>query len=367
MKKLRRMLFSSIIACLLCFITLGTSTYAWFSMNQKVSVTGMAVTTAVNDNLFIAQSTASNNKLADADFRNALHYTAEAAKLQPVSTVDANNFYYTNEAAADGHKVSGNYTALANNDILVNSTHYQGYADYVFELKAINANDTNEYVNLTKLNILYEGDVTKVTHAFRVAIFVQANTSAFDDLTDEQKATAYTGAYDAIGAVNSIFAKSDYAYFTTGKAVSATDALAAVSNINTAVSLLVPANTTKYFKVTVRIWLEGEDTDCYNTKFVNLTSQWALDLAFELQANNTAAVAVLSAAANATIASDGTTLTATLVNTLGETASTYAWYKVGQAAAVATTETYAPADTDKYYCVITTVKGNEYRTPAITK
>ena len=369
MKNLKRMLISSIVICLLCLVTLSTSTYAWFSMNNKVAVTGMTISAKVENNLAIATSLAGNDKVADSAFSGALNQSV-TGKLQPVSTINGISYFYTNDAAEDGQKTGANpYTALANNQIIVNSETYKGYVDYVFELKASNTGSSNAYLFLSKLNLLYAG-TNATTHAFRVAVFVQEESSTFAAVTEAATRTgAYTGAYAALGAAaDSIFAKSDYVYFTTGKAVATVDGVDTLtSTINAAISKTVAGNTTKYFKVTVRLWLEGEDTDCYNTKFVELTDNWTLDLAFTLADSDSAKVTALGSTPNATNTSDGTALTAALTN--DETAVSYQWYKVGVATAIegATAATYTPADTDNYYCAITTVKGNVYYTPAAHK
>lgn len=371
MKSLRRKVFISILTVMICFITLGTSTFAWFSMNNKVTVTGMTVSTHVDDNLFIASSTASTTKTADANFRNALHQEV-VAKLQPVSSINGTSFFYTNNAAADGSRIDGDYTALADNDIVVNTVHYKGYADYVFELKAINTSaSAAAYVNLTKLNLLYMG-ATTTTHAFRVAVFVQEQA----DPTATLAATEVASAYEAFGTADGIFAKSDYAYFTTGKAVSATTAATALANVspavnNAGISLTVGAGKTLYFKVTVRLWLEGEDTDCFNTKFVDLTDDWTLDLEFKLESANTNAVAAIGSIATGTLTNDANVLTAALSVT-GETAATYEFHKIVSGVdtvvqADSATATYTMSAVGTYYCIITTAKGNRYMTNTIVK
>ena len=61
----------------------------------------------------------------------------------------------------------------------------------------------------------------------------------------------------------------------------------------------VEAGTTRFYKVTIRLWLEGEDTTCYNDMFALLNDQWALDLAFTLEGDDTNAVDVISNEATA--------------------------------------------------------------------
>ena len=38
-----------------------------------------------------------------------------------------------------------------------------------------------------------------------------------------------------------------------------------------------------YYLITVRLWLEGEDTTCNNTTFANLEDDWRLDMAWSLE------------------------------------------------------------------------------------
>ncbi|MCR5457796.1 MAG: hypothetical protein K6F14_06940 [Clostridiales bacterium] len=367
MKKFRK-LIPALALLLVSAVLMSTASYAWFSMNNKVTVTGMEVKTYVSDNLYVAPSTAGNNKSADSAFKSGVNQTVSGT-LQPVSTISAlpTAFYTTTDAAADGSKQTSTstvpYTLVTGNDIEISGTHYKGYVDYVVELKAVNASNADRYVNLSKVNLLYMGAATNVTHAFRIAVFAQAQASPSTNLA----ATEVENAYAAISTTtaNSIMAPTSFAYFGS-TAVSGTAAKAAVSPVvnNAGWSAQVAAGKTQYFKVTVRLWLEGEDTDCNNTKFVSLTESWALDLAFSLDSTNTS-VALIGSVANATNSLSTNTFTAALTN--DETAATYAWYKIGTADAIdgATEATYTASANGEYYCVITTTEGNTYMTPVV--
>ena len=46
----------------------------------------------------------------------------------------------------------------------------------------------------------------------------------------------------------------------------------------------ITAGATKYYKVVVRLWIEGEDTTCTSETFANLTDTWALALQLDLGA-----------------------------------------------------------------------------------
>ena len=353
MKKFKKII-PALCMLLVSAVLLGSSTYAWFSLNNKVTVTGMQVSTKVDNNLLIATSSEGTTKAAENTFGNALNQSI-TGKLQPASTVNGVNFFYTNNAKADGDAIKNSYSAVLDNKITIGTKDYQAYAQQVFELKAINTSASAVDVKLSTLNLLYNGSAITDEKAYRVAVFCQELATGGNE-------------YNAFGtAANSIFTIAGATNFTTGEAVNSTTTTAAVA-YGTEFKKSVPDNSTAYYKITVRMWLEGEDTTCNNTKFMDLTGKWTLDLAFTLGGTE-AAVKNIGTEANATLEKDGTTnkLTAKLTKT-GETAETFAWYKVGETTAISgqTTAEYTPTATGTYYCEITTVKGNVYRTPNVT-
>lgn len=293
---------------------LATSTYAWFTMNKTVTVTGMEVRTKVGSNLLISHdATAPTAKLADSTFTTS-DSTVIKAWLEPVSTNNAaaDNFWYTLSAKADGSKDTGDYLdydvagliAEAESSSYANafSKAYGvtkdevtgfgatttpnnaavGYVDYAFQIKATNTEGSAAAINLTQLDLTYNKDATagKVMNgelAFRAAIFV------------EGEKTTHTGDSDYFAAggttLNAIYKPASATYFTDTNGVSAADTKTAVSSLvtNSAVPLAtVGVGETKYYKVVVRLWLEGEDTTCTSETFANLTDTWSLDLELQL-------------------------------------------------------------------------------------
>lgn len=345
---------------------LATSTYAWFTMNKEVRVTGMEVKTQVGDSLLIATSSAGTGKAADSTFQSGLHQ-AVYGLLNPVSTINGSDesFYYTYDANADGSKSAATsviaYNGVGNdNEFTDGTTTYKAYLDYIFEIKAINTNASAQYLNLTGLNLLYDGQQLSGEHAYRVAIFSQDLASG-----GATYAASPTGS-----AASKIFAPTGFTYFN-GTAVSSTTEKAAVSpTVNSAGwSKEIAANTTDYTKITVRLWLEGEDNTCYSEKFSEKTDEWTLDLKFNLEANTTNAVSLIGSTQNATVDSKTAALS---IGT--ESAAAYQWYKCAEGGA-ANNDTAVPGETaatlgtttaGKYYCVITTAKGTQFRTNSIT-
>ena len=425
-------------------ILMGTSTFAWFSLNNKVSVTGMTVSTHIGDSLQIAASTIGKTTTEDAaSFKNGLDQEVTGL-LEPVSTINGENFYYTStgNVQADGNAINDTYTAYASGDTFdknygVDSHADQadavGYVDYVFQVKATNTGST-AYLNLTKVNLLYNGAAATASEynevrAFRVAVFAQKttftattatatnlktiightnsayfNTASYavgEDTAGEASGTdglyqylasklygnaATAGACTKFYSTNSLETAADLtacvttasgsaaATETTGQkmAVNGASTLANVATYGTAANIgEVTATSTEYFKVVVRMWLEGEDTTCNNTTYLALTKNWTLDLALELQ-NSTGGVTNIGSTAIAA-SRDGLTGTVTLSGTPsalsnGEIPETYKWHDASDdTAATGTNNTvsYTAGSAGDFYCVITTTKGNVYRTPVL--
>ena len=283
-----------------------TGTVAWFSMNASVNVTGMTVKTTVSDNLFIAGDTlASVAKKTDSEFGPGPLNQSVPGILEPVSTVNGTSFWYTKVANADGSILDGqnwvaysaaNATDTTNYDsafseyygvtktaaaaLITAETGAKPYVDYVFQLKAVNSAGTATPLKLTALTLTY-GSAVDGSKAFRTAVFVEDITSA--------------NPAGGVGTLKSIFAPSGADNQESGKAVSSATATAAVT-YNTAGNLdSVPANSTKQYKVVVRLWIEGEDKACTNSTFAALTSSWALTLTCTLD-TTTSAVSALATA-----------------------------------------------------------------------
>lgn len=305
---------------------LASSTYAWFTMNKEVQVTGMQLKTKVGSNLLISPNNANGTYLGDklVEGRSAL--------LEPVSsnTGKTGTFYYTVDADELGKKAHAETTykkyveATGNNatcagagkyyyDSAFNSaygidspgatTQYDtayGYVDYVFYLKATSTNAGQE-IRMTQcdLNYTYSG-TDPGDNAWRVALFAS-------ELPDGTAGKGNTGDGYQVGildpaasAAKCILKTSSASYFTTGKAVAdtvdTTNTLGDVTTGSAVVHTFANAGETKYFKVLVRVWLEGEDTSCTSATYSQLDNNWALDLDFELTEGNdntkTAATAI---------------------------------------------------------------------------
>lgn len=276
-KAIKRQLLAAVAMVLVAAVALSSATYAWFAVNSKVTATGMNFTTQVSDNLFIAGDTlTSTAKLSDDKFGTALVQNVTGL-LEPVSTVDGSNYFYSSTAnvKGDGDTKTENWIAYNAGDTSDFNTNYSttgavGYIDYVYQLKAVNGTATPLSINLTKLELTYNG--TDTQKAFRAAVFAEDITSGTVTGAPTNLKTIYT----VDGATN----------FTPGKAVKSVTTLDTVTYNGSSV-LSAAANTSTYYKIVIRLWLEGEDTTCNNTTFANLNSgKWALDCEWTLNSGS---------------------------------------------------------------------------------
>jgi hypothetical protein len=267
-------------------------------MNTEVSVTGMQMKTVVSSNLQIDDAAPTNGgtwsagsfATNDSTFKNSTTQTITDAVLVPVSTVDAYSYWYTDPSNVQGNgdATTDAYTAytLAGLQSAYGNEVTNGYLDYHFVLKATNTTASDQKIILNDLDITYTGTEADTDVAWRVAILGKKFTTATVNSTKTLPDIAASGA-----TVTKIYTPEDAANFTAGKAVNATNGLGNVtyaSAVTDSEIFTVTANSTEYFEVVVRVWLEGEDTTCYTGLFNGLQSgTWALDLGFKLQSDNT--------------------------------------------------------------------------------
>lgn len=127
MKKFKK-LIPAFCAMLVSAAMLGTSTYAWFSVNKKVEADGMSVTALAETQYFVISNTAGTFETNDANKGQKLTLTENPTKVNPISFtapgittttsgltgVAANSWYTAQVDTYDGWTESGTvkYTSL---------------------------------------------------------------------------------------------------------------------------------------------------------------------------------------------------------------------------------------------------------------
>lgn len=126
MKKFKK-LIPALCMLLVSAVLVGTSTYAWFSMNETVTVTGLEVTAKSDQTYLIISDTANTVSALQAlsGAKNQVTFTTptgEAAKMLPVkpgtdvttaaAAADATKWYYEIAASSSAATGDGNQHAL---------------------------------------------------------------------------------------------------------------------------------------------------------------------------------------------------------------------------------------------------------------
>jgi len=319
---------------------LATSTYAWFTMNKSVEVTGMQLKTKVGANLLIC----SDN--VEEHYSSATLIEARKGLLEPVSSINGTtgSFWYTVNANARGQKESNATVTQYNENTLVanavagkyaydkafNGTYgvkdttdvftaddismadavagdpstpardgaAYGYIDYVFYLKAT-SDAANQNLQMTECNLLYDGAAiasegktagVDFDRAWRVGVFVTPLNASTQGGKGNTGAVSQIDPASAAANQKGILGLNGSTYFTTGQAQTGANTMGDVVNFKngaantTGVILDSFANsgTTGYYKVLVRAWLEGEDNTCNSETYAKLTDKWSLNCKFEL-------------------------------------------------------------------------------------
>ncbi len=295
MKKNKRKLLSAIGMLTVSATMLVTSTFAWFTMNKRAKVENLSLKATVSSNLLISPDNSS-----DATYDKELKKNISAL-LAPSSTVNGTDYFYTLDAAADGHKAKGpndeypflRYTETKSLDVLdtyaekdkydsvfnlnygistanpQEASEYKtayGYVDYVMYLKATSTEE-NQKIVMNKCNLLYKGDVLE-DKAWRAAVFVQ-ETSAKTQPT-------------SLGILVSIIAPAEAKNHNIGLAADSMLSIGTIQKESKEVIIdnAITSGNSKYYKVVVRVWIEGEDTTCTTEIYGNKTDKYTLDLEY---------------------------------------------------------------------------------------
>ena len=226
---------------------LGTSTFAWFTMNKDVTVTGLQTTAKAEDGIVIAAYTneGATAPAANAFTDNAVAYNlpSDSKKLYPTFTNNGTNWYHNWSKEYNNGQVYGDdgYT------VATNSTTDYYYLENKFQIKSITA-DKAVYVKKVEVT-----DPTGALGAYddcvRVLVKMGSTVQIFnkDGTTwTSETAAANTHGSDAI---------------TSDVTASATVVNSGIASIGTA--------TTTGTDVSIFVYYDGEDPAC---KSANIAS-----------------------------------------------------------------------------------------------
>ena len=303
--KFTRKLVPALALLIVSAVLMTTATFAWFSMNTRVTATGMQMGTEAGDNVLIANNDTKTKETNLANFKNALVVSADKANLRPVSSVNGADFYFV-----DAFQVAGNGSAMVPNgynpytkydttnaETLAASqaafennyrkSDIKPYVEYAFQVMATNAEGAAADLVIDSIALTYNGSASVQT-AFRVAVF----------------ADEFTGDSVASETLVTVLKQNNAINHTSNCAVNGVNTTAAVINRDKPATIAsnVPEAATKFYRVVVRVWLEGEDTTCTNATFAELDGTWSLDLGISFKdASHTAQSILNSTVRNVTL------------------------------------------------------------------
>lgn len=256
----------SICMLLVTAVLMGTSTYAWFSMNRKVEVNGMKVTASTSANLVITDTPGAEFSSVDS-FNVTLPDTI--TELAPVSSKDG-KLFYTTEAAAKGNtgfdvEDGAEFTKVENAGT---STAKYYYTKTVYiGVKGVNGLGQLKVEPQIGTSTKHGGVAEKndIYKALRIAVFAK-----------DQNSTVFAGDLSSRANWNPIV-KAGKKGTDTGLTEAGTTT-AVTKGTGVALAGLAKLEKEVWYEINIFVWLDGQDEACTannaniaNVNIANLT------------------------------------------------------------------------------------------------
>ena len=313
----RRKLIPAISMLTVSAIMLSTATYAWFTMNKKVEMTGLNMTASTGEGMDIALAEVSSSggltfsktitnddaetNLGWKDAVKVDEYYSDIGKLKPASSADGKNFFDATDASNGGRtatkftKIELNETNMAQlsprttitPDSEMGSTagHDGYYVDIPVHLRTSKAKTADKgsesiyYKMVINNNETGDKATNELYKAVRVA-FINGDTAGaisgaddkyYDHGDSSGGVTSTTGEWTAVSSLHTdavYNAQTDETY-KSGNGVDS----------GLTISLAETSGKYGHLDFVVRVWLEGESKLCFNE---NAGQQWNIDFKFSL-------------------------------------------------------------------------------------
>ena len=341
----RRKLIPAVAMLATSAAMLSTSTYAWFTMSKEVEVTGINMTATVPDNIQLSlgygQKTGAltaigsndgmklvkapeNNDMSEDWSNNVAFYDYyKVPKLTPASSNTGSAIYTTNDANGVGKTVNETGLSIAGTEGALellaadktavvepaSSTERADYVDFPVWLRSSSISDTNisiratvtDGTNSNAVNVAGNGDT--LYKAARVSVLTGPNTNTSAgviipyDGSDQGSYYVSNKALTAEGVLGTRETSNTYdvvdevtqntaAATGNGEVIfvvpGSSSSLSAGSNFSNGAATKSSNNYGEAVCVIVRVWLEGEDVNCWNA-----TAGQDFQIALEFTKNET--------------------------------------------------------------------------------
>lgn len=258
-------LVTSVCMLLTAAALLGSSTFAWFSMNNQVTATGMKVTAKADSGIVIKYAGD-----ASATFKTKADVAqTTATELYPTSTVDLTNWYKATSSQkdnAEAGQAAANYTAVGSGE----AENY--YKQYDFIIRSSSENVAVDNVKLA-VNSFTVGSTTSTSadldKAVRLGVLCNGNFFIYAPMADSAVTIAPLYNYDS----------------TKADKVGETTASASNGDQFTIPSNTIPATDTG-ITVSVFVWYEGEDENCMSQNVTANLDNIDVEITFQTVSSN---------------------------------------------------------------------------------
>lgn len=306
-KSAKRKLIPAIAMLTCSAVMLSTATYAWFTMNKEVKVTGMEVKAHAEEGLLVNEKAEPGNTWDDVATANQIT-VAQAIQLRPASTKDLSSWWHANSKKTDNEAGYGSGTVDTANTVKI------GTSDYYTNISSLSADNTPAVAgSQAETNVYYkdatygtsgsydngEGFYVKYTYYIKSSsseTMTVAKNKFMVNVTATKKNEETSGTSDKLDKALRVGVKigDDYLIFvpnggsTSYKVTSDaqgsayTDAVVYTTEtaIGTTGNLSIPAVTANGMQADVYVWFEGEDPECKSDNLTTVLDTYNIDVTF---------------------------------------------------------------------------------------
>lgn len=296
-KALKKQLMAAIAMVLVATIALGSSTYAWFANNNKVTAQGMSVQAAAQGGIEIKYNSSTGSVSGTATTSYATTATASLANtsLYPTSTTGKltsgaiSDWYYAVAKVRDNSEAKDDtYVTLGTETNKY--TFSQGKLTYDSTYRDTKAAPEGTYYLATTFDIASVNDSQQATNLMVDKVTVTATGDTTSSLDKSLRVAVVCGTNTVIYAPVDYSADQSYKVATATTGTPATAGTATMPQDNNVTALFGTKQSTPIAntvgteasptQVVVYIYYEGEDTNHKTTNLAATIDQLAVSLDF---------------------------------------------------------------------------------------
>ena len=306
---------------LVATVALGSSTYAWFTMNKSVDVTGMKLKAQAEKGILINEMagsgsvTTGNDTVDNGTWSESAFAESTVNALRPASTADFTSWWHANSKKTNTEAgVNAGGTAIDTDTVEISSGNYYSDISSISEYNVPASADTNAantvyYVDGTGLTASTyddgEGYYVKYVYYIKsssnenlvvpqgqltanVTATLQGSTATAQDLdkairvgikvSGDNKATIFA---PVTGSTTTAYKVTGDAAGTTASLVQVTPNAGGTGVAINAADVTLPKVTDDGLEIDVYVWFEGEDINCKSDNLAETLNSYQIDITFE--------------------------------------------------------------------------------------